>query len=200
MWKSAGRAPSLRVFTLAFALQLRKKYGKTTVRVRETSVRLIKTSVRVQYTYYQETHTLQNRQNILYGIVTKLCQYELHVLIVRYSMRYSVKPTVFIMGRFWHVYVSGSAYFVWPWISRVPYRTIRDVTPGSLSATDTYIVYHVTHFEASRNLTLHTRYVSTYVGAGCGRGRKKRKQKLPAVAHVIIVSCYKYGRYRHWCR
>jgi NADP-dependent 3-hydroxy acid dehydrogenase YdfG len=44
MRKSAGRAPSLRVFTLAFALQLRKKHGKTTVRVRETSVRLIKTS------------------------------------------------------------------------------------------------------------------------------------------------------------
>jgi hypothetical protein len=61
MWKSAGRAPSLQVFTLAFALQLRKKHGKTTVRVRETSVRLIKTSVRVQYTYYQDTHTLQNR-------------------------------------------------------------------------------------------------------------------------------------------
>jgi hypothetical protein len=38
MWKSAGRAPSLRVFTLAFALQLRKKHGKTTVRVRETEV------------------------------------------------------------------------------------------------------------------------------------------------------------------
>jgi hypothetical protein len=61
MWKSAGRAPSLRVFTLGFALQLRKKHGKTTVRVRETSVRLIKTSVRVQYTFYQDTHTLQNR-------------------------------------------------------------------------------------------------------------------------------------------
>jgi hypothetical protein len=61
MWKSAGRAPSLRVFTLAFALQLRKNHGKTTVRVRETSVRLIKTSVRVQYTYYKDTHTLQNR-------------------------------------------------------------------------------------------------------------------------------------------
>jgi hypothetical protein len=37
MWKSAGRAPSLRVFTLAFALQLRKKHGKTTVRVRNFS-------------------------------------------------------------------------------------------------------------------------------------------------------------------
>jgi hypothetical protein len=46
MWKNAGRAPSLRVFTLAFALQLRKKHRKTTVRLRETSVRLIKTSVR----------------------------------------------------------------------------------------------------------------------------------------------------------
>jgi flagellar basal body-associated protein FliL len=31
MWKIADRAPSLRVFTLAFALQLRKKHGKTTV-------------------------------------------------------------------------------------------------------------------------------------------------------------------------
>jgi hypothetical protein len=47
MWKIAGRDPSLRVFILAFALQLRKKHGKTTVRVRETSVRLIKTSVTV---------------------------------------------------------------------------------------------------------------------------------------------------------
>jgi hypothetical protein len=49
MWKSAGRAPSLRVFTLVFALQLRKKHGKPSVRVRETSVRLMKTSVRVRY-------------------------------------------------------------------------------------------------------------------------------------------------------
>jgi hypothetical protein len=61
MWKSAGRAPSLRVLTLEFALQLRKKHGKTTVRVRQTSVKLIRTSVRGQYTYYQDTHTLQNR-------------------------------------------------------------------------------------------------------------------------------------------
>jgi hypothetical protein len=45
--------PVFASFTLAFALQLRKKHGKTTVRVR-------KTSVRVQYTYYQNTHTLQN--------------------------------------------------------------------------------------------------------------------------------------------
>jgi hypothetical protein len=60
MWKSAGRAPSLRVFTLAFALQLRKKHGKTSVRVRKLSVRLRKTSDKVKYTYYQNTHTLQN--------------------------------------------------------------------------------------------------------------------------------------------
>jgi hypothetical protein len=39
-----------------------------------------------------------------------------------------------------------------------------DVTPGTLTATDTCIGYHVTRFEASR-------YVSTCVGAGGGRGR-----------------------------
>ena len=47
-------------FNLGFVLQLRKKHGKISVRVRKTSVRLRKTSVRVQYTYYQNTHTLQN--------------------------------------------------------------------------------------------------------------------------------------------
>jgi hypothetical protein len=67
MWKSAGRPPFFASFTLAFALQLRKKHGKTlvkvrkaSVRLRKTSVRLRKTLVRVQYTYYQNTHTLQN--------------------------------------------------------------------------------------------------------------------------------------------
>ena len=47
--------PVFASFTLAFALQLRKKHGKPSVRLR-------KTSVRVQYTYYQNTHTLQNPQ------------------------------------------------------------------------------------------------------------------------------------------
>jgi hypothetical protein len=69
-----GPCPVFASFTLAFALQPRKKHGKTSVRVRKTSVRLRKTSVRlrktsvrlrktsvgVQYTYYQNTHTLQN--------------------------------------------------------------------------------------------------------------------------------------------
>jgi hypothetical protein len=35
--------PVFASFTLAFALQLKKKHGKTPVRVRKTSVRLIKT-------------------------------------------------------------------------------------------------------------------------------------------------------------
>jgi hypothetical protein len=52
--------PIFASFTLAFALQPRKKHGKTWVRARKTSVRLIKTSVSVQYTYYQNTDTLQN--------------------------------------------------------------------------------------------------------------------------------------------
>jgi hypothetical protein len=85
--------------------------------------------------------------------------------------------------KYWHVvYVLVGAYFVWPW---APYRTVRDVTPGPLSATDTYNVYHVTHFEASRNVILHTRYVSTYVGAGCGRGRGTKKTKA-----IRFGACY----------
>jgi len=64
-----GPCPVFASFTLAFALQLRKKHRKTSVRVRKTSVRLRKSSVKVQYTYYQkhphitkssQTHTLQN--------------------------------------------------------------------------------------------------------------------------------------------
>jgi hypothetical protein len=39
-------------------------------------------------------------------------------------------------------------------------------------------VYHVTHFEASRNVILHTRYVSTCVEAGCGRGREQRTKAI----------------------
>jgi len=35
-------------FALAFALQLKKKHGKTSVRVRQTSFRIRKTSVRVK--------------------------------------------------------------------------------------------------------------------------------------------------------
>ena len=67
--EECGPCPVLASFTLAFALQLRKKHGKTSVRVRKTLVRLRKTSVKVQYTYYQkhphitkpsQTHTLQN--------------------------------------------------------------------------------------------------------------------------------------------
>ena len=46
--EECGPCPVFASFTLAFALQLRKKHGKTSVRVRKTSVRVRKTSVRVQ--------------------------------------------------------------------------------------------------------------------------------------------------------
>jgi hypothetical protein len=60
--EECGPCPGFASFTLTFALQLRKKHGKTSVSVR-------KTSVIVQYAYYQkhphitkpsQTHTLQN--------------------------------------------------------------------------------------------------------------------------------------------
>jgi hypothetical protein len=49
--EECGPCPVFVSFTLAFAFQLRKKHGKTLVRVRKTSVRLRKTSITVQYTY-----------------------------------------------------------------------------------------------------------------------------------------------------
>jgi hypothetical protein len=66
MWKSASHAPSLRVFTLAFALQLRKKHGKTTVRLRETSVRLIKTCQSTVYILPRHTHTHTHTHTHIY--------------------------------------------------------------------------------------------------------------------------------------
>jgi hypothetical protein len=45
--EECGPCPVFASFILAFALQLRKKHGKTAVTVRKTSVRVKKTSVRV---------------------------------------------------------------------------------------------------------------------------------------------------------
>jgi hypothetical protein len=46
--EECGPYPVFASFTLAFALQLRKKHGNPSVRVRKTSVRLRRTSVRVK--------------------------------------------------------------------------------------------------------------------------------------------------------
>jgi hypothetical protein len=60
---------------------------------------------------------------------------------------------------FWHVYVLGGAYFVWPWKSRPPYRDI------------------VTSQRGHWPLLIRTRYVCTFVGAGSGMGGGIRKIK-----------------------
>jgi len=55
--EECGPCPVSASFTVAFALQLRKKHGKTSVRVRKTSVRLRKTSVRVKKNLSQSRKT-----------------------------------------------------------------------------------------------------------------------------------------------
>jgi hypothetical protein len=62
-----------------------------------------------------------------------------------------------------------------------------DVTPWTLTATDTCIGYHVTRFEASRKVILHTRYVSVCVRADGGRGRET-KIKTKVILHTRYVS------------
>jgi len=71
--EECGPCPVFASFTLAFALQQRKKHGKTSVRAKKTSVKLRKTSVKVQYTYYQkhphitkplQTHTFMHLSTV----------------------------------------------------------------------------------------------------------------------------------------
>jgi hypothetical protein len=70
--------------------------------------------------------------------------------------------------------------------SRGPHR-IRDVTPGTLTATDTCIGYHVTRFDASRKVILHTRYVSTCVCASDGSGRENNDMnKSNPLWHMLL--------------
>jgi hypothetical protein len=64
-------------FTLAFALQLRKRHGKTSVRVR-------KTSVRVHYTYYQNTHTFRFKRAKVTGVCKKLRQKSITFCTLQY--------------------------------------------------------------------------------------------------------------------
>ena len=46
-WEECGPCPVFASYTVAFALQLRKKHGKTSVRVGKSSVRVEETAVRV---------------------------------------------------------------------------------------------------------------------------------------------------------
>jgi hypothetical protein len=61
-----------------------------------------------------------------------------------------------------------------------------DVTPGTLTATDTCIGYHVTRFEASRKV-IHARYISTCVGAGGGRGRGTKIKKTNVYLSSLMI-------------
>jgi hypothetical protein len=64
---------------------------------------------------------------------------------------------------------------------------VRDVTPGPLTVTGTCIMYHLTNFDASRNVIFHMRYVSTCVGARVVGGRETMNKSY----HTLI----KYNRY-----
>ena len=57
--EECGPRPDFVSFTLAFALKLRKKHGKTSVRVRKTTVRVRKTTVRVRKTSVRVRKTCQ---------------------------------------------------------------------------------------------------------------------------------------------
>ena len=90
--EECGPCPVFASFTLAFVLQLREKHGKTSVRVRKTSVRLRKISVRVQYTYYQNTHRLQNPH--------KHTHYKIHTYT--HTLQNNIKPPQYKLKQISH--------------------------------------------------------------------------------------------------
>jgi hypothetical protein len=86
--EECGPCPVFASFTLAFALQLRKKHGKTSVRVR-------KILVKVQYTYYQkhphitkpiQTHTFQNSLIHTHALAHTTKQYKTTTVIIKNKM------------------------------------------------------------------------------------------------------------------
>jgi hypothetical protein len=103
-------------FTLAFALQLRKKH-------RKTSVTVIKTSVRVQNTYYQK-----------YGIhITKRTAYILPKVQHTYYQTYSIhitKSTAYILPNVQYTYyqtysihITKSTVYILPNVQYTYYQT-----------------------------------------------------------------------------
>jgi hypothetical protein len=56
--EECGPCPVFAGFTLAFALKLREKNGRNLSQVKK-NLSQVKKNLRVQYTYYQNTHTLQ---------------------------------------------------------------------------------------------------------------------------------------------
>jgi hypothetical protein len=76
--EECGPCPVFASFTLAFALQLREKHGKTSVRVIKTSVGVIKTSVRVIKTSVRVIKT-SGRLRKTSGRLRKTSEYSIHI-------------------------------------------------------------------------------------------------------------------------
>jgi hypothetical protein len=68
-----------------------------------------------------------------------------------------------------------------------------DVTPVTLTSTDPCIGYHVTRFEVSRKVILHTRYVCAFVGAGGGRGRGTKIKTIVSLHTRYVSTCVGTG-------
>jgi hypothetical protein len=93
--------------------------------------------------------------------------------------------SVFMATPFWHVYVLGGVFFVWPCVPHVTFVTSHRGHWPLLIRVSGITWRGSKLLEASWNVTLYTRYVSTCVGTGYGRGRGTNKTKA-----IRCGACY----------
>jgi len=91
--EECGPCPVFASITLAFALQLRKKHGKTLVRVRKPSARLRKTSVKVEKPQSKWKNLSQSKKNLSQNSLIKKIFCSKETLLLRNYLIISIKPS-----------------------------------------------------------------------------------------------------------
>jgi hypothetical protein len=156
MWKVAGRAPSLQVFYPGICLttegkarknhsQGKRNFSQVTKNLSQSTVYIIPinmTRFRLHPLFEMSALAWTCKKEKLHHlwmytyvvIITTIWHYTPSWVFAFSAKSFLVLLSLTVSFQFWHVYVLGAVYFVWPWKSRVPWY--RDVT--TLTATDTY--------------------------------------------------------------
>jgi hypothetical protein len=129
--------------------------------------------------------------NWLMSITTTVVSLSASAILSWLSSIFVFKNSVQTMV-YWHVYVLGGAYFMWPWKSRAPHR---DIVTSQWGHCPLLIRVSGITWCGSKLLETLTLVRVTYarVGAGSGMGGGRRKTHvLLLYVSVIFLTCDMY--------